>query len=875
MAYKQKINPRTGKFNLVPNGGGGEGGIQEVKSTDKSVSVSGTGSGVDLSVPLSTEIVDGRESSFSKLLRDHSFMNVIAVDSSQSFGTAAEANQSLMAADAEYYPIAGQQIRFVGNDGRMHDYRYHGNYLIDRNGTSAWWCGCTYDIANNVWLINANSNGSKMQSGRSASGMFWSVKDYPDSPFEKRTMMASASFGSVVMSGNSSAEYEFTELGGDETWISKKMQKTDYYHGVKRATILVGNVPTDVILFMSVSDTYYITSTLKDALYISQANVLRSLGYSLTVNGNGADMADEIEIFLDNQGRENVLILWWSNYEKRRSLTWARRTGSGWEEVSTYTFAINESVRKCQFKDGLVYCCVGDQGRTDVSSNAYVFTTTDEKLSLKNRYANTNFILPTPYGVVRVVEYKEVYVGGKQIQLPTTLTSSEFLTTFAYDEDKTVLLVTGGQQYKQNSGNYAFVLDVEKCKITNDADWEEIALVTEDHEGIITSHNGQIKAAQLDSYLDFDASASKLSVRASDRNTAYANYPCLGTDTDNGWCKVALSDIVDGVTKVYRDEACTEEFGTIVNHSYNPHNPNDLDVSIDGVSHRFVHIEDKTPDTIATTKALLAMSPSSVITEETIRNWGFTKNTGTITEVKFNGTSLATSGSADVNAAVNKRINGGTDLNTLLEPGFYHCASSHNCVNAHSTVNPFGLVVVHSALGDYYAQIIFDYWGKIYHRYKGGQSNTWTAWTERKIVTETDVSGWGFTKNAGTITEVKFNGTSLATSGSANIVAPVSKQLTNENLNNVNDPGIYFAGGGNACANIATTAGNAFGLVVAKTAGANYYQQTFYDYFGNEYKRFCKGGVWSAWVRQANANKNMVVNYEDGTSETFNLMVIQ
>lgn len=50
MAYKQKINPRTGKFDMVSNGGGGEGGIQEVKSTDKTVSVTPTADGVNLSV---------------------------------------------------------------------------------------------------------------------------------------------------------------------------------------------------------------------------------------------------------------------------------------------------------------------------------------------------------------------------------------------------------------------------------------------------------------------------------------------------------------------------------------------------------------------------------------------------------------------------------------------------------------------------------------------------------------------------------------------------------------------------------------------------------------------------------------------------------
>lgn len=48
MSYKQKINPRTGKFDLV--GGDGDGGKTEVTSVDKSVTVIQTEDGVDLSV---------------------------------------------------------------------------------------------------------------------------------------------------------------------------------------------------------------------------------------------------------------------------------------------------------------------------------------------------------------------------------------------------------------------------------------------------------------------------------------------------------------------------------------------------------------------------------------------------------------------------------------------------------------------------------------------------------------------------------------------------------------------------------------------------------------------------------------------------------
>ena len=608
MANKYKLNPITGKFDIIGDGGG----ELEFGSADGSVEITETDNSVDLSVPLVTEQSHGRERKFDKLVRDHSFMNVISIDSSASYATAAEANQSLMDADSEYYPVAGQTIRFVGNDGRLHDYRYNGNYIIDRNGTNNWWCGACYDVANNVWLINRNSGGgTQMKSGRSASGMFWSITDYPASPTEKRVMMASASFGSAVMSGNQSAEYEFTAYGGDETWISRRLGSTANYHSLKRATILVNNVPTDVLLFINTGATRYLPSSLNDAPFVSQSDILNSLGYNIRVSGNDGDLADDVDVFVDGNGKENLFIFWIRRSDSSRHITWVRRNdNNGWNEVDTYTFASGAKVRKCDYKNGFLYCYIGDLGSPSIEADAYVLSTANDTITLLATYANTNILIPTAYGIVRIVGYKSIYVDNTLVTLPTTLAANQYLTTTASDGDKAVLIATGGLQYNQQVGNYAFMLDAEKRKITNNAEWEELPIMTEENHGIVTVEDAVIKSATYDEYLKYTKSDRKLSAIASDRTTQYQNFKIKGTDHEDLWCAVAIAEMVDGTTKVYSDEECTIEAGTITAHSYNPNNPLDLTVAIDGTSYRFEYVESKIPVSLATTKALLSLSPT-------------------------------------------------------------------------------------------------------------------------------------------------------------------------------------------------------------------------------------------------------------------------
>ena len=115
----------------------------------------------------------------------------------------------------------------------------------------------------------------------------------------------------------------------------------------------------------------------------------------------------------------------------------------------------------------------------------------------------------------------------------------------------------------------------------------------------------------------------------------------------------------------------------------------------------------------------------AAITESTVSGWGFTKNAGTITGVTgSNGlTGSGTSGSVTIS----------------------HATPSTSPAKTTSAVYP----------------ITIDQYGHI--------TAAGTAVTIPTQVTESTVSGWGFTKNAGTITGITMNGASKGTSGVVNL----------------------------------------------------------------------------------------------------------
>ena len=137
------------------------------------------------------------------------------------------------------------------------------------------------------------------------------------------------------------------------------------------------------------------------------------------------------------------------------------------------------------------------------------------------------------------------------------------------------------------------------------------------------------------------------------------------------------------------------------------------------------------------------------------------------------------------NIAVNKTLTN-ENLNNVTTPGFYNAGGGNSVTNKPSGVEHFGLYVVHGASGNFYTQRIFNDTTQYTRKCVNG---TWGSWSEDKLTDTTysnktaanggtDVSlvttgekyNWNNkTSNTGTITGVSVNGTSVATSGVANI----------------------------------------------------------------------------------------------------------
>jgi predicted component of type VI protein secretion system len=208
----------------------------------------------------------------------------------------------------------------------------------------------------------------------------------------------------------------------------------------------------------------------------------------------------------------------------------------------------------------------------------------------------------------------------------------------------------------------------------------------------------------------------------------------------------------------------------------------------------------------------------SIITEADITAWGFTKNTGTITGVSANGTSVATSGVANIPAATTSKY-GVTKLSDATNSTSTTLAATANAVKQaydlansykgtvtsiklnHMTYTPTdGLIEANVAqmvtlngttiipntigaipLGNLATE---DALNNVLTIIEDNEYVTATAITDLNdrllivennnsgsIITEADITGWGFTKNTGTITGISANGTSVAMSGVANIPA--------------------------------------------------------------------------------------------------------
>lgn len=136
----------------------------------------------------------------------------------------------------------------------------------------------------------------------------------------------------------------------------------------------------------------------------------------------------------------------------------------------------------------------------------------------------------------------------------------------------------------------------------------------------------------------------------------------------------------------------------------------------------------------------------AMTSDASVAGWGYTKNAGTITEITMNGTSKGTSGTVNLGTVITE-----------------HAAHKLTATNNTASATTGEITFIESLTGTNTAT---------------SGDLTITA-TRKKItvpsaVTSDTVSGWGFTKNTGTLTGVKFNNAdATVTNGIASITATI------------------------------------------------------------------------------------------------------
>ena len=170
---------------------------------------------------------------------------------------------------------------------------------------------------------------------------------------------------------------------------------------------------------------------------------------------------------------------------------------------------------------------------------------------------------------------------------------------------------------------------------------------------------------------------------------------------------------------------------------------------------------------------------------------GFTSNTGTLTGVSFNGTTATVSnGVASISAPVDVEL-----INVGIISSFSNASFPSGTFNtANQAIKDGKTVIIRTSDGEYYNDwhtvtfveddsitLFNENYNETINLYSDDTvfSDSDTGFVKKdKLVTEATVSGWGFTKNSGTLTGVSFNGNAATvTNGIASITATIPSTL--------------------------------------------------------------------------------------------------
>lgn len=574
--------------------GGGKTTADNFSSQDGSVVIVQDGEVIDLSVPVVTEERDGLETSLDKRLADHSYNNIMILE--QTFETPEEASAFLCSKDPQYYPVAGQMMQYSDRNGNLHLVRFNGSYIIDRTGRKSSWGDIVFDKRNNCYLLFEKVTASSLRFARCYNSPYWTINNHSAS-YKYWRFIGTNNIGSIVMTGNDSNVMALTIDGGN-TFTEMPTMRSGYHWSIKEARKYLQPYETFIdVVTKSYSFSSNTTSWIDQYIFDANGNFLGQ--QNLQTIPSTRTMAGGIRIaklcdaeFVRNDNGSYSFYVIFQDLQNNRYLT----------DLENRVLRVDGGYKVTYTDNGelLVYPNEADRAG---AMNSYRISTDFEILET---YPNCHSLVYTDKGIVEI-RHDSIKVDGVDVEIPVPL-GNMMLTSGAWNGKNNVMVITGTHEDIDNKGNYGFLIDLDKKRIINNEKWEEIPVIPDGIEGLISVKGNKIYEAKFGDKLRYENGS--LNVDYSDKCEEYKNFRMTAYGNKEHfelWSISARQYLLEGQL-VYSDESCTEVAGTITRIG-SLNNPNDVYVRLSGATQDELYLfhESKVPNTIATTKALMEL----------------------------------------------------------------------------------------------------------------------------------------------------------------------------------------------------------------------------------------------------------------------------
>lgn len=583
----------------------------DIESPDGSVDVTREGEVVNLSIPLVTEEENGRARAFDKKVLDHSLHNVVQFGSHTD---ETEAVSELTSEDDMYTPRLGQMLDWKDSSGKYHlsRYSYNPDFTLP---IGSQWSDCVYDPVHDTICVLSfgHSNGNMREGGflcatRKIRGN-WVVTDYGtdiyESHYESWFQLAYGNGMIVAMSGNSSREYAVSRDGGF-TWefgalpLDRYYMRVKYFNGAFFFVCPTGYFRsvdmTEFDDFVLKSDLLDITGRDGEVVFYTKGDSFYSYIDETNTGGTSHAMSNPNAslafVRIEYLGEDKYLI----SSEFGSYYNDSTHGYRGWYGIADVSYDYVTEASKAMYitssnpSQGVVFTT---QGAQDGHVICYGYG---------QRWVVNTFLRRWD------VDLSHDGASGSISEQYASVQSS-YAMHVCIVRDQYLFCIAGTSRVDSNSSTNSaktpVILDMASMTETtiDFSPWERLPQLSETNKGLVAVREGEVEDVVTDEdFLTLDGNTLK--ANASNRFTPYKNYK-LTRGNASLWCESSRAEIVDGTTKVYSDEDCTTEAGTILSHNYNINNPNDVEVDIDGVSYVYIFHDSKTPVSLATTEAVI------------------------------------------------------------------------------------------------------------------------------------------------------------------------------------------------------------------------------------------------------------------------------